>query len=187
MLELKDASLTIDGHRLFDKLSLMACDGQLTLISGPEGSGKTALIRVMLGLLPLDSGLVNVDGELLTPLSASAFRRLMVYLPQRVLAIHHSPLSPETSGLQPVWHLSPLTTHLSPHTSNPLPPTSASLPPLTPEKRILLLDDPDPVLLPRLKALSADGMTVVVASQREEYLNQSDKQIFLGNDEHHIS
>lgn len=205
MLELKNASLTIDGRKLFDGLSLMAHDGQLTLITGPSGSGKTALLRVMLGLLPLDSGLVSVDGELLTPLSANAFRRLMVYLPQypslspyRVLsgsiaeeASQPAPsqvlsgstaekaLQPLTEGFQPVWHLSPLAD--KPFVPNPLPPTSASLPSLSPEKRILLLDNPDPALLPRLKTLAADKMTVIVASQREEYFNLSDKQIILGN------
>jgi tRNA threonylcarbamoyladenosine biosynthesis protein TsaE len=47
MLEFKDASLTINGHQLFSKLSLMAQDGQMTCITGPTGSGKTAMVRGM--------------------------------------------------------------------------------------------------------------------------------------------
>lgn len=83
MLELKDASLTIDGRQLFSRLSLMAMNGQVTCITGGRGTGKTALLQVMLGLLPLDEGLVSVDGELLTPLSAPVFRRMIAYVPQR--------------------------------------------------------------------------------------------------------
>ena len=85
MLELKDASLTIEGRELFKKLSFMALDGQLTCITGPAGSGKTAMVQVMLGFLPLDDGLVSIDGELLTPKSAPFFRRQMAYVPQRLL------------------------------------------------------------------------------------------------------
>ena len=77
MVELKDATLTLGDRRLFENLSLMAQDGQLTCITGAEGTGKTAVIRVMLGFQPLDEGLVSVDGELLTPLSAPTFRKLM--------------------------------------------------------------------------------------------------------------
>jgi ABC-type cobalamin/Fe3+-siderophores transport system ATPase subunit len=63
----------------------MAQDGQMTCITGGAGSGKTALVEVMLGLLPLDEGMVSVDGELLTPLSAPTFRRMMAYVPQQLV------------------------------------------------------------------------------------------------------
>ncbi|MCR4957457.1 MAG: ABC transporter ATP-binding protein [Prevotella sp.] len=208
MLELKDATLTIGGRTLFRGLSLMAHDGQLTLISGAPATGKTALLRVMLGFLPLDSGLVSVDGELLTPLSAPTFRQFMVYLPQRAesreqgatdstsadtSANTSADASDNTSvntsvntsspvdGLQPVWQLSPFIALQSPHINNPLPLTPASLPPLTPEKRILLLDDPEPELLPTLKTLTDKGLAVIVASQKEEYLSRSDKTVILEN------
>jgi hypothetical protein len=82
MLELKDASLNREGRTLFSRLSMMALDGQLTCVTGPAASGKTALVRVLLGFLPLDEGLVSINGELLTPLSARTFRRMMTYLPQ---------------------------------------------------------------------------------------------------------
>ena len=83
MLELKDASLTLGGRELFRKLSLMALDGQITCITGKPGTGKTATLQAMLGFLLLDEGLVSIDGELLTPQSASTFRKLMAYVPQK--------------------------------------------------------------------------------------------------------
>ena len=79
MLELKDATLTLEGRELFRGLSLMALDGQLTCITGRAGVGKTAIIQVMLGFVLLDDGLVSIDGELLTPLSAPVFRKLRVW------------------------------------------------------------------------------------------------------------
>ena len=174
MLELKDATLTADGRRLFTNLSLMAQDGQLTCITGPAGAGKTALLHVMLGFATLDDGLVSVDGELLTPRSAPAFRRLMAYLPQR-RPVTIEQTEADTSGLETVWaphngrryQLTPIDEHLD------VPPAAS--------KPIVIADDPDPSLLGMLKAAVAAGRTVVVASQAADILAQSDKIITLGH------
>ena len=180
MLELKDASLTIGGRQLFHRLSLMGMDGQLTCITGAPGSGKTALLQVMLGFLPLDEGLVCIDGELLTPLSAPVFRRLVAYVPQRREATV-SQLDVDISGLEAVW---------APH--------QARLPQLTPiddhldvapitTKPIIIVDAPDLSMLTVLKSLSDAGHAVIVATEQEAFLNISDKIITLGNNDHHIS
>ena len=173
MVELKDATLNLGGRELFKNLSLMAQDGQLTCITGPSGAGKTALVQVMLGFLMLDDGLVSVDGELLTPLSAPTFRRLMAYLPQkRPVAIAQPDV--DTSELEAVW---------SPHNNRryQLTPIDEHLdvPPM-PSKPIVIADDPEPSLFPTLKSLAAAGHTVVVTSQNAEFLNLSDKLITLG-------
>ena len=102
MLELKDVTLTLGERRLFEKLSLIAPSGQMTCITGPADCGKTALVQVMLGFLLPDEGLVSIDGELLTPLSAPAFRKMMAYLPQeREVTIE--PVETDTTGLEAVW------------------------------------------------------------------------------------
>ena len=173
MLELKDATLTLGGRPLFKSLSLMAQDGQLTCITGPAGAGKTALVLVMLGFLTLDEGLVSIDGELLTPLSAPTFRRLMAYVPQKRLVDIRQP-EVDTSGLEAVWsphnnrryQLTPIDEHLdvAPMASKP----------------IIIADDPDPSQFPMLKSLAVAGHTVVVTSQNIEFLNLSDKLITLG-------
>ena len=173
MVELKDATLNLGGKELFKNLSLMAQDRQMTCITGPSGAGKTALLQVMLGFLTLDDGLVSVDGELLTPLSAPAFRRLMAYLPQKRPVTIVQP-DVDTSGLEAVW---------SPHNSRryQLTPIDEHLdvPPMA-SKPIIIADDPEPSLLPTLKSLAVAGHTVVVTSQNAEFLNLSDKLITLG-------
>ena len=103
MLELKDATLTLGGRLLFANLSFMAQDGQITCITGREGSGKTALLQTMLGLFALDEGLVSIDGELLTPLSAPTFRRMMAYVPQKVNVSVNVNMNNNTEGLETVW------------------------------------------------------------------------------------
>ena len=180
MLELKDATLTIGGQTLFERLSLMALDGQMTCITGPHGAGKTALVQVMLGFLPLDEGLVSIDGELLTPLSAPTFRRQMAYVPQS-RPVTLSPTPADTSGLETVW--SPWGT--SRHQLTPIDDLLDVAPMAT--KPIIIIDDPAPSMLSTLASLANGGHTVVVATEREEFINLSDKIITLGNHDTVIS
>ena len=95
MLEVKDATITVGERTLVTGLSFIAKDGQITCITGPEGSGKTVLLRTLIGFLPVVSGFVTVDGELLTVLSAHDFRRMMVYLPQQMQQLAHQMTPPE--------------------------------------------------------------------------------------------
>ena len=172
MVELKDATLTVDGRELFKNLSLMAQDGQLTCITGSAGAGKTALLQVMLGFMTLDEGLVSIDGELLIPLSASTFRRMMAYLPQKH-PVTITPSEVDMSGLEAVW---------SPHNSRryqPMPiEEQLDVAPIA-SKPIIIADDPEPSMLGVLKSLATSGHTVVVASQNEAFHNLADKLIKL--------
>lgn len=47
---------------LFNGLSLEVRAGENVAIIGPSGTGKTSLMKIMLGLLPSESGKVEVDG-----------------------------------------------------------------------------------------------------------------------------
>ena len=78
MLELH--SVTI-GQTIRD-FSMTLMDGKIAWLTGDTGCGKTTLLRAIIGLIPIDSGHISIDGELLTPLSAPYFRRQMAYVPQ---------------------------------------------------------------------------------------------------------
>ena len=84
MLELKNVAISHNGNRLKEGLSFVAADGELTVISGPSGCGKTTLLRALMGLHPTDEGFISIDGELVTALSAPAFRKQMAYIPQDI-------------------------------------------------------------------------------------------------------
>ena len=61
-LETEDARKHFGGVHAVDGLSIAVPRGQITCVVGPNGSGKSTLINLLSGMLPLDGGLVVVDG-----------------------------------------------------------------------------------------------------------------------------
>ncbi len=80
MLELHNVTI---GSQI-KNLSLTVRDGQLVCLTGDQGVGKTTLLRAIMGFIPVDSGHISIDGELMTPQSAPYFRQHMSYVPQRL-------------------------------------------------------------------------------------------------------
>ncbi|HKQ65495.1 MAG TPA: ABC transporter ATP-binding protein [Methylomirabilota bacterium] len=63
-------------------LTLEIPAGALVGVTGPVGSGKSALARAILGVHPIESGVVLVDGRESTQLAPEERRGLIGYLPQ---------------------------------------------------------------------------------------------------------
>ena len=73
-----------DGRPLvaLDRVSLSVTQGQLTALVGPDGAGKTTLMRMMAGLLALDEGSLHVLGLDVTR-NAQEVQDRISYMPQR--------------------------------------------------------------------------------------------------------
>ena len=68
MLELRDVTKlynagTVAEQRLFENLSLKVEEGQFVAIVGGNGSGKTSLLNIICGSIPIEGGDVLVDGK----------------------------------------------------------------------------------------------------------------------------
>ena len=68
MLELQDLTKiynagTVTEMTLFDHFNLTVPDGQFVSIVGSNGSGKTSLLNIICGSIPIQGGDVIIDGE----------------------------------------------------------------------------------------------------------------------------
>lgn len=82
MLEVKNITIKKDDITLISGLSFLADDSQMLCISDAGRNTAGALLLAVMGLEPIRSGFVSIEGELLTPGSASEFRKDMAYLPE---------------------------------------------------------------------------------------------------------
>jgi ABC-2 type transport system ATP-binding protein len=65
MIELKNVSKTLSKRLVLDNISYRFDDGIVYGLCGPNGSGKTMLLRAISGLIIPDSGEVIVDSKVL--------------------------------------------------------------------------------------------------------------------------
>jgi ABC-type transporter Mla maintaining outer membrane lipid asymmetry ATPase subunit MlaF len=63
VIELRDVSLAFGDKRVLDHLDLQIAPGRTTVIVGRGGSGKTVLLKLMLGLVHPDRGSVRLFGH----------------------------------------------------------------------------------------------------------------------------
>jgi zinc transport system ATP-binding protein len=79
-IEVQDVSFNYHGHPVLEHVRFDVRAGEYLGIIGPNGGGKTTLLKVILGLLSPDAGEVRIFGE-----SVSGYREryLLGYVPQR--------------------------------------------------------------------------------------------------------
>ena len=62
-IETVEISKLFGGVRAVDELSLAISKKGMTSIVGPNGSGKSTLVNLLSGVLPMDGGMVIIDGQ----------------------------------------------------------------------------------------------------------------------------
>ena len=78
VLELRGAAVRVGGAVLWSGVDLVVSPGEFVAVLGPNGVGKSTLLKVLLGLLPAAAGQVRVLGQ---PPGRASDR--IGYLPQR--------------------------------------------------------------------------------------------------------
>ncbi len=76
MIEIKDIKKSFDGVEVLKGITANFEKGKTNLIIGQSGSGKTVLLKTLLGIHIADSGVISFDGRLLDNLSIDERREL---------------------------------------------------------------------------------------------------------------
>jgi zinc transport system ATP-binding protein len=90
VIELDKVSCVLSGRPVLEQVDLKVREGDLYAVIGPNGGGKTTLLRVILGLLPASSGTVRVFGK-----NPSEARSRVGYVPQYRTFDFHYPVTVE--------------------------------------------------------------------------------------------
>lgn len=104
-IEFQRVSFTYPGAAApaLDNVSLRVRQGERLGVLGPNGGGKSTLVKLMLGLLPIQQGSISIFG---LPPSVARKRGLIGYVPQKLEAELGFPLSArQVVTLGAAWRL----------------------------------------------------------------------------------
>lgn len=83
MLEVKQINQYYGGSHILRDVTLQAPVGECSVILGRNGVGKTTLLKCLMGILPIKSGQILLDGDDITKLSPEQrVHRGLAYVPQ---------------------------------------------------------------------------------------------------------
>jgi zinc transport system ATP-binding protein len=88
MIEIRDLNFAYNGETVLENVHLEIMPGDFTAMIGPNGGGKTTLLKLMLGLLTPDTGSVRISGK-----PAREASTCIGYVPQDVHINHRFPIT----------------------------------------------------------------------------------------------
>lgn len=103
-----NVSFAYDQTPVLKNVSLDIVAGEVTVLLGPSGAGKTTIIDLLIGLLSTGDGEISIDGVPIDEVDIRSWRNSMGYVPQELTLLHGSvydnvTLGDDTISSEEVW------------------------------------------------------------------------------------
>ena len=196
MLNIQDVDVNIGTIKILRRISLKVPPGKMAGLIGRNGAGKTTLLRTTMGLLPMGSGKILIDGGDITEKPAHMHARLGVgYMPEdrRLvpnLSVKQNILLPAWASGEPIsqsrlewiYKIMPEVMERENQKANQLSGGQQKMVALARAmmigKEILLLDEPFEGLAPAMarrlgeviSSLKERGLSVLIADSNEQHI-----------------
>lgn len=82
MIRIQNLQAGYSGVPVLQDISLQIPKGTLTALVGPNGCGKTTLLRTLCGLLPVSGGSITIDGRDISQFERKELAKQVAILPQ---------------------------------------------------------------------------------------------------------
>lgn len=79
-LDVRNLTFSYEEKKILDQLSFFVGEGEFVSLLGPSGGGKSTILKLLTGVLPMEEGEIRVDGEIVRGLSEH-----FAYMPQNDL------------------------------------------------------------------------------------------------------
>ena len=89
MIQLENISLAYDGHTIIRESSAQLDRGELCALIGRNGTGKSTLLRAIIGLLKTSEGRILLDGEDVTTMADDAKARLISFVSTERIRVYN--------------------------------------------------------------------------------------------------
>ena len=98
----ESVNFSFKNNAVLTDVSMEIPAGQITVLSGPSGGGKTTISDLLVGLYTPDQGRIFVDDLSLENLDLHAWRRMIGYVPQELILFHDTIFANVTLGARQV-------------------------------------------------------------------------------------
>jgi len=84
MIKCNNISLFYGDKSVFENFSFEIKQGEIVTVKGESGKGKSSLLKILQGYVPIKNGIVEINGDVLSQNTISKIRNNIIWIPQNV-------------------------------------------------------------------------------------------------------